>query len=45
MIKTKIMFFNFKLDFPELDELDPPIVVFGIDEYYLISFSRVFYFI
>lgn len=42
IINTKIIFFNFRLDFPELDELELPIVVLGIEEYSLISFSRVF---
>lgn len=33
IISTKMIFFNFKLDFPELDELVLPMVVLGIEEY------------
>lgn len=38
-----MIFFNFKLDLAELDEVDPPAVFLGIEPYSFISFSRVFY--
>lgn len=44
MNKTKMIFFSFRLDFYELDDVVPETVVLGIDEYFWISSSRFFYF-